>query len=497
MDASGGPGGDWAELNEALPAHAPWEETATDLPPGGPARVWRGRGAVAWVVSPGRAAAEREGYARLRGHPALPARIETAPGSRILAFEPFSEPPEDLVSVVSSWPGEPAHLEGSRRELLAAIEDEVNVPRALSRMTGPDGRRLLRRRDLDRWLAGHVRLETVVGPSFGGARPGWFRLQGERTVCLRCDRARERGWRAVDLAGLALGGEPVGAPELARVAVWARELLRSRDPGLAEELASLIAPSVEPDRVRVWIEGPDFVDPRLWNAPGEEVSASRARWLLANVNGLAVGGGRIEVRTEPPIRAGRRAPPREDRAARRRRLFARWDEGVQVDDEGLVGATPEALARRIARGARGVVVDGTTGVGSLAIAYAREPNVTKVIAVDRDARRLTMARHNAALYGVEAKIEFRRGDIVALAGALRADLLVLDPPWGGRGYDRARVTLDELGFDVRAALARFSGPVVLKLPRSFDVATLPGGGWTLEPIVDARGILKMLLAHRA
>lgn len=73
---------------------------------------------------------------------------------------------------------------------------------------------------------------------------------------------------------------------------------------------------------------------------------------------------------------------------------------------------------------------------------------------------------------------------------------MLDPPWGGRDYDRERVALDDLGLDVRAALGRHRGAVVLKLPRSFDVATLPGGGWRVEPLVDEREILKMLIARR-
>lgn len=38
-------------------------------------------------------------------------------------------------------------------------------------------------------------------------------------------------------------------------------------------------------------------------------------------------------------------------------------------------------------------------------------------------------------------------------------------------------------------------PIVLKLPRSFDVATLPPG-FAIEPLIDARGVLKMLVARR-
>jgi trimethylguanosine synthase len=490
-----------SRLEAVLPDGGPWRVLEVELPPGAPRTVWAGRDVVAWVGSPARVAAERTGWERLAEHPARPAWIAVE-SPTVVAMAPFGEAVDDPVAVVRAAPGDARRFTGTRRELLEGLVD-VNVPRALGRHVGT------RRRDLDRWLAARVEVETEVGPVLGGVHPGWLRWQGDRAVCLRCDRARAEGWRAVDLAGLSLDGrdlEPLRAAhgegdareaafDLAWVAVATAELARSDDAELAARVAALVRGEREPSTVRVFVEGPPFVDPAQWERPGAEVSASRARWLLRTLDGLAVGGQRMRVRTEPPIRAGRGAPPRGDRATRRRRLFARWDEGIEVDDEGLLSATPEALAMRIARGARGVVLDGTCGVGALSIAYARQPGVTRVIAVDLDAARLRMAGHNAGVYGVAERIELVHGDVVELAGRLAADLLVLDPPWGGRGYDRERVSLDELGLDVRRVLERFSGPVVLKLPRSFDVATLPPG-FAIEALVDERGILKMLIARR-
>ncbi|MCZ7679896.1 MAG: trimethylguanosine synthase [Sandaracinaceae bacterium] len=486
----------------ALPDRGPFEEDASIELPGAP-RVFRGRGVLAWVASEARARAEREGLDRVPlDHPARPLALHEG---RVLAFAPFVEAAE-LLAAARAWPGEPRAMEGTRGELLAGLSEpgDPGLARALARLG-------LRRRDADRWLGARVRVETDVGLSFGGVHPGWLRREGHRVVCLRCDRAREDGWRAVDLAGLALdprveldalraahgpGEARDEALAMALVLVGARQHALHGDASLADRVRAVVARAPEPERVRVWIEAPSFVDPRAWIEPGEEVPSSRARWLLANLDGLPVGGGRVAVRTEPPLRAGRRAPPREDRRARRRRLFSRWEEGVRADEEGLVSATPEALALRIARGARGVVLDGTCGVGALAIAYARQPEVTRVIAVDLDAERLAMAAHNARIYGVAGCIDFVRGDVLSQLGSARADLLVLDPPWGGRAYDRDRVALEELGLDVRAALARFEGPIVLKLPRSFDVATLPGQGWQIEALVDERGILKMIVARR-
>lgn len=494
--------GERALVAAALPDRGPFEVDASIELPGAP-RVFRGRGALAWVASEARVRAERAGLERVPlEHPARPVAQHAG---RALAFAPFVEA-GDLVLAVRAWPGEARAVEGTRAELIASLSQpgDPGIARALVRLG-------LRRRDVDRWLGARVRAETEVGVSFGGVHPGWLRAQADRVVCLRCEGAREGGWRAVDLAGLALGGQVTpealraahGAGEardealaIALVLVGAREHALHGDASLADRVRAIVARAPEPDRVRVWIEAPSFVDARAWIEPGEEVPASRARWLLANLDGLAVGGGRVAVRTDPPLRAGRRAPPREDRRARRRRLFSRWDEGVRADEEGLVSATPEALALRIARGARGVVLDGTCGVGALAIAYAREPEVTRVIAVDLDAERLAMAAHNARIYGVADRIDFVRGDVLSQLGSVRADLLVLDPPWGGRSYDRDRVALEELDLDVRSALARFAGPVVLKLPRSFDVATLPGTGWQIEALLDERGILKMIVARR-
>ena len=79
--------------------------------------------------------------------------------------------------------------------------------------------------------------------------------------------------------------------------------------------------------------------------------------------------------------------------------------------------------------------------------------------------------------------------------ARRADLLVIDPPWGGRDYVRDAIDLDGLDMDVRALLDAFAGPVILKLPRSFDARALPE--FAFEALVDERGVLKMLVARRA
>lgn len=57
-----------------------------------------------------------------------------------------------------------------------------------------------------------------------------------------------------------------------------------------------------------------------------------------------------------------------------------------------------------------------------------------MIAIEISADRLAMAQHNAALYGVDHKIEFICGDFFDLAPTLAADGVFLSPPWGGPLY---------------------------------------------------------------
>lgn len=56
----------------------------------------------------------------------------------------------------------------------------------------------------------------------------------------------------------------------------------------------------------------------------------------------------------------------------RYRLFSRWDDGIQFDEEGLFSVTPEALALHTSvRCACDVVVDAFAGIGGNTIQLAR------------------------------------------------------------------------------------------------------------------------------
>lgn len=495
-------------LIEKLPG--PWEERPSGLPPGGPRSWWWGPAGVVIGGPPPRVAAELEGWARLGPHPARPALRELAHDGVLLP--PLGAPVEDPVSVVAAWPrGRPWTGRLTASAALRALDGRTDPARALAKLG-------VKRRHIDRFLHQPLDLATHVGPGLGGLAGGWLRQSEAGPVALRWSGAGAAVWRSLDLAGVCLSEDEDGAelhaldlsrPEADRA--WHLALLRRAldEAVLGEDEAAAaraldafarLAPGAEPDEVQVSMDNlPDFIHADSWIPAHGRVSAARARWLLHNLDGLWVGGQRLAVRVDPPLRAGRAPPPRAPRSERRRALFSRWDQGVAVDEEGLWSATPEALAERIAAGLRGRVMDGTAGLGCIAIALARAPQISQVTAVDLSAPRLALARKNAALYGVADRIRWVAGDVAAALRAGAWDALVLDPPWGGPGYDRDRVLTGSLGLDMAEVIAAAPARVRVKLPRSIDVAdwraALPGT-WSFWPLIDDRGVIKALIADR-
>lgn len=180
--------------------------------------------------------------------------------------------------------------------------------------------------------------------------------------------------------------------------------------------------------------------------------------------------------------------------AQRRRLFSRYDDGIQLDKESWYSVTPEAIAGHIAKrmaddsnekeGA--VILDAFCGCGGNAVAFARLPRekVALVVCIDVDKSKLEMAAHNAALYGIEAdRIVFIQADAINAMkygysdgkcimtasipskdedkgadgssstrykiGGLellptRIDAVFLSPPWGGLDYG----STGKQGYDV-------------------------------------------------
>jgi hypothetical protein len=210
-----------------------------------------------------------------------------------------------------------------------------------------------------------------------------------------------------------------------------------------------------------------------WIAAEAMLSALDAADLSARLRGVGIAGRALEFGVQPGLSRGL---VRAARAAEARRLrdgsrgFER--SGARLDDEARWSLTPEALALAIGRRAQGAsVIDAGCGAGGNAIGFARAG--CAVTAIESDAQRLAMARHNAALYGVDRRIAFVAGDAATLAPRLSAELVFVDPPWG-RAYDKHRVVLEELPLLVSLLphRSRF-GRLWAKVPASFDPASAP------------------------
>ncbi|KAM9322314.1 trimethylguanosine synthase [Pholidichthys leucotaenia] len=178
--------------------------------------------------------------------------------------------------------------------------------------------------------------------------------------------------------------------------------------------------------------------------------------------------------------------------AQRYRLFSRFDDGIRLDREGWFSVTPEKIAEHIALRVHSsfsksvLIIDAFCGVGGNAIQFALTGK--RVLAIDIDAQRLDMARHNAAVYNVSDQIDFLQGDFLQLAPHLRADVVFLSPPWGGPDYLTAEVfdikTMMELdGFKIFGLAKLISDNIVYFLPRNADmdqIASLAGPGGKVE-----------------
>jgi predicted RNA methylase len=208
--------------------------------------------------------------------------------------------------------------------------------------------------------------------------------------------------------------------------------------------------------------GPEFSRGDGWSA---DLPVAAAAAIAARLRGVGLNGHKLELRGELPRAAVRAA--RTDDARRRRASTPGFERsGALLDAEGKISLTPERLAMAIAKNPPATVVDAGCGCGGNAIAFARRG--ATVIAVERDAERLRMARHNAQVYGVASRIRFIHGD--AVDHLADAELCFVDPPWGA-DWNRERTDASE--FPLLEAIRASMRPYLAKLPPSFDTSSTP------------------------
>ncbi|KAJ4894896.1 S-adenosyl-L-methionine-dependent methyltransferases superfamily protein [Raphanus sativus] len=157
-------------------------------------------------------------------------------------------------------------------------------------------------------------------------------------------------------------------------------------------------------------------------------------------------------------------------------LFSRYDEGIQIDEEGWYSVTHEEIAIKHAERCRGkVVIDCFAGVGGNTIQFAKVSS--SVIAIDIDPVKVKMAMNNAKVYGVANYVDFVVGDFFQLAPSLKGDVSFLSPPWGGPKYCQVEsFKMDMLqpkdGYSLFKIVQSITPNIIMYLPKNVDLAQL-------------------------
>jgi release factor glutamine methyltransferase len=134
--------------------------------------------------------------------------------------------------------------------------------------------------------------------------------------------------------------------------------------------------------------------------------------------------------------------------------------------------------------AAGAAVDVGTGTGAIALSLAREGPLTKVVATDRMAPALALARENAALAGISegGALEFREGDLLApLFPGERFQAIVSNLPYvGDEEWEGLQPEVRD--WEPRSALTAGPGGTALmeRLVKDAPGHLVPGGLLALE-----------------
>ncbi len=316
-----------------------------------------------------------------------------------------------------------------------------------------------------------------------------------------------------------LGARPeVSAEVLVELKHGLRDVLADADGtggravSIADQLAALVPLPLDDHQacpVEVCHRPPQLDDAlasRLVGADGPVPTAAEAAFAVHRLQGQVVGGYALNIRVALPTGRCLPAVPRSLRADR-----GRWGRTPpwlsHLDDLGRSSLTPRALAERMVKvwgDANTRVVDACCGCGGNTVAFALAGHTVR--AFELVAERAELARRNARDQGVADRVTVRAGSIeVHLAAALRPDdLLFVDPPWVPDGHLRAASFRDLFaGLPVLADAVAAHPNVMLKLPRTFAVDSLPGGPerWLLRYELGSRStgdahVVRMITAVR-
>lgn len=143
------------------------------------------------------------------------------------------------------------------------------------------------------------------------------------------------------------------------------------------------------------------------------------------------------------------------------------------------------------------ICDIGTGSGVLAVAAAKHLPQAAVVAIDRSAPALTVARENAAALGVAERIEFFESDLFAAVPQRTFDFVISNPPYVTEA-EFAELSPDVRNYEPRGALV--SGPlgteVIARLIPQATERLRPGGSLLIEisPMIH-EAVLALLAAE--
>ncbi|KAF1946665.1 trimethylguanosine synthase [Clathrospora elynae] len=166
------------------------------------------------------------------------------------------------------------------------------------------------------------------------------------------------------------------------------------------------------------------------------------------------------------------------------KIWEKYDEGIWMTSDSWFGVTPEPIANKIAAHisesapkSATVIIDAFAGVGGNAIALARSGRWERVFAIEKDAKTMKCAKHNAEIYGVESKIFWLTGDcfdVIARFAGQKNVVVFASPPWGGTEYGADDVfdlsKMEPYNLDkLYTNFTKISKELVLYLPRTSDL----------------------------
>jgi release factor glutamine methyltransferase len=165
----------------------------------------------------------------------------------------------------------------------------------------------------------------------------------------------------------------------------------------------------------------------------------------------------------------------------------------------LLGRTAVVLAReRVAAVGTVTVVDVCTGAGNIALAIAAAVPAARVFGADLSEQAVSLARRNARLLGLEGRVEFRCGDLLAPFATPeflgKVDVLTCNPPY----ISSARV--DQMSAEIATREPRLAfdgGPfgvaILLRLLHDAPSVLRPGGALAFEVgLGQGAGMLKRM-----